>query len=334
MPATISDVARLAGVSESTVSRALRDLRHVKPETAEAVRFAAEQLGFVASRNASALASGRPKVVSVVTPSVVSWFYSAVLEGVDGALRRAGWATGLVNLIDETGGRRPLSHEALQAGQAAAHVVIGFGLTDDEQEVLRRSPVPLVTVGGRFAGVRGIGIPEEQATRLAVEHLLALGHRHIAHLGSVGGPGVNEDVFERRSAAWADTLRRAGIEPGSGWFLGDAFDIEHSRDSAIALLERPDRPTAVFAASDVTAFGVLLAAQRMGLRVPEDLSVVGVDDHPFSAAYGLTTVRQWPVEQGARAAALLLADLGVTRRSVSMEAAPVELVVRGTTARP
>lgn len=333
MPATIRDVARLAGVSEATVSRALRDLRHVHPETADAVRHAADRLGFVPSRSAAALASGRPKVVSVVTPTVVAWFYSAVLEGVDSTLREAGWATSLVNLVAPEG-RRRLTAAELRAGQASAHVVIGFGLDEAEQAVVRSVRDPLVTVGGRFEGVRGIGIPEEQAARLAVGHLLELGHRRIGHIGADREPDLNTAIVQPRHDAWAAMLREAGVEPDPGWFGSGGLRLESSIAAAERLLDRPDRPTAVFAASDESAFGVLLAAQRLGLRVPEDLSVVGLDDHPYSSAYRLTTVRQSPAEQGSRAAALLLSELGARRGSVSTAPAPVGLVVRGSTAPP
>jgi LacI family repressor for deo operon, udp, cdd, tsx, nupC, and nupG len=334
MPATIRDVARLAGVSEATVSRALRDLRHVAPDTADTVRAAADRLGFVPSRNASALATGRPKVVSVVTPTLVSWFYSSTIEGVDAVLRQAGWATSLVNLIEEGGTRRRLTEAELHAGQASAHVVIGFGLDEAEQAVVRSVRDPLVTVGGRFDGVRGIGIPEADAARLAVGHLLALGHRRIGHVGGDREPGLNDTVVGARREAWSSMLQEAGIEPRSGWFVSGGLRLEASRDAALRLLDGPDRPTAIFAATDEAAFGVLLAAQRLGLRVPEDLSVAGLDDHAFSAAYGLTTVRQSPLEQGARAAALLLSDLGARRGRVSTAPAPVELVVRASTAPP
>lgn len=334
MPATIRDVARLAGVSEATVSRALRDLRHVAPETADTVRAAADRLGFVPSRTASALATGRPKVVSVVTPTLVSWFYSSVLEGVDSVLRQAGWATSLVDLVGTGGTRRRLTEGELRAGQASAHVVIGFGLDEAEQAVVRTVRDPLVTVGGRFAGVRGIGIPETEAARLAVGHLLALGHRRIGHVGGDREPGLNDFVVGARREAWAAMLREAGVAPEPGWFASGGLLLEGSRDAAERLLRRPDRPTAIFAATDEAAFGVLLAAQRLGLRVPEDLSVAGLDDHAFSAASGLTTVRQSPMEQGARAAALLLHDLGARRRAVSTAPAPVELIVRSSTAPP
>ncbi|WP_162850672.1 LacI family DNA-binding transcriptional regulator [Amnibacterium kyonggiense] len=327
-------MARLAGVSEATVSRALRDLRHVAPETVEAVREAADRLGFVPSRNAAALATGRPKVVGVVTPLLTGWFYAAVLEGVDAALRRAGWATSLVNLAEPGGARRRLTAAELRAGQASAHVVIGFGLDADEQQVLRDVRAPLVSVGGRFAGVRGISIPEADAARLAVGHLLALGHRRIAHVGAVLDPGVLESVLGARREAWTTMLAEAGVAAPSWWFASGGLSIDGSRAAALQLLARPDRPTAVFAATDETAFGVLLAAQRLGLRVPEDLSVAGLDDHPYSAGYGLTTVRQSPAEQGARAADLLLADLGARRGAVSTAPAPVELVVRSSTAPP
>lgn len=334
MPATIRDVARLAGVSEATVSRALRDLRHVAPETAEAVREAADRLGFVASRSASALATGRPKAVTVVTPALTPWFYSSVVEGVDAALRQAGWATSLVNLGEAGGQRRRLTAAELHAGNASAHIVIGFGLDEEEQRVVREVREPVVTVGGRVAGVRGIGIPEAEAARLAVRHLLDLGHRRIGHVGGDREPGLNAFVVGARRAAWAELLTEAGVDPDDGLFVSGGMQLEASRAAALRLLTGADRPTAVFAASDEAAYGVMLAARGLGLRVPEDLSVAGLDDLPFSAAFGLTTVRQSPAEQGARAAALLLAELGVRRGAVSTAPAPVELVVRTSTAPP
>ncbi|MBW4041083.1 MAG: LacI family transcriptional regulator [Acidobacteria bacterium] len=327
-------MARLAGVSEATVSRALRDLRHVAPGTAEAVRAAADRLGFVPSRTAAALATGRPKVVGVVTPGITPWFYSSVLEGVDSVLRRAGWATSLVNLGEPDGGRRRLTDTELRTAQASAYVVIGFGLDAEEQTLLREVRSPLVSVGGRFAGIRGIGIPEVEAARLAVGHLLQLGHRRIAHVGADVGPAVVESVVGERRRAWAAMLEEAGVVAPPDWFVSGGLRLDVSRAAAERLLGRPDRPTAVFAATDESAFGVLLAAQHLGLRVPDDVSVAGLDDHPFSAGYGLTTVRQSPGEQGSRAAALLLADLGVRRGAVSTAPAPVELVVRTSTAPP
>lgn len=331
---TIRDVARLARVSESTVSRALRGLRHVSPDTEAQVRRAAEQLGFSPSRSAAALATGRQRVVSVVTPNVVSWFYARVLEGVDATLRNAGWAVSLVNLGDGEGARRRLTERELRAGQAPAHLVIGFELDEAEQGVLRASAAPVVTVGCTVTGVRGIGIPEERAARLIVQHLIDLGHRRIGHIGADREDGWNPVVAASRRSAWEEVLADAGVTPRAEWFGRGEFRLDTSRDAAVRVLDFPDRPTAVFAASDISAFGVLLAAQRLGLRVPEDVSVAGIDDHPFSAAYGLTTVRQSPAEQGARAAALLLHDLGVYRRSVQVEPAPFALVLRSSTAPP
>ena len=331
--ATIRDVARRAGVSEATVSRALRNLRHVAPGTAEDVRRAADELGFVPSRDAASLATGRARIVSVVTPSLVSWFYASVLDGVDEALRAQGYAVGLIHL----GGaeeRRRLSERELRASQAAAHVVIGFALDDAEQALLRSIAVPVVTVGGRVDGIPGIGIPEEGAARMAVEHLASLGHRRIGHVGAGREEGLNPAVSVARQDAWAAALAAAGAEQRPEWFGSGAFQLEASRDAAERILALRDRPTAIFAASDISAFGVLVAAQRLGLRVPEDLSVAGIDDHPFAAGFGLTTVRQSPSEQGARAVQLLMHRLGIRRSPVREEPAPIELVVRTSTAPP
>jgi DNA-binding LacI/PurR family transcriptional regulator len=128
----------------------------------------------------------------------------------------------------------------------------------------------------------------------------------------------------------------AGLDvlPEATWFGEGTFRMATSRDAALGVLAGPNAPTAIFAASDESAFGVLLAAAQLGLRVPQDLSVVGIDDHPYAEAYGLTTVRQSPAEQGALAAAMLLADLGVGRRASLQPPAPFTLVVRSSTAPP
>ena len=330
--ATIHEVAARAGVSEATVSRALRGLQHVAPETVEQVRRAAAELGYTPSRSAAALATGRARTVSVIVPGVASWFYAAVLEGVDDALRAAGYAVGLVSLSAPDGGRRPLTAAELQAGQAEAHVVIAFELDDDEQALVRATGAPIVTIGGTIDGVRGVGIPEEEAAAMVVEHLASLGHRRIGHIGADREDGLNPGIAAARRDAWAAAVARLGLEDRPEWFGSGAFRIEASRDAALRVLSGAERPTAIFAASDVSAFGVLLAAQQLGLRVPQDLSVAGIDDHPFSAAHGLTTVRQSPRQQGARAAAMLLRELGV--RGPVPQASAIELVVRASTGPP
>lgn len=332
-PTTIRDVARLAGVSEATVSRALRGRPHVAEETVQRIREAADSLGFTPSDSAAALATGRTRLVSVVVPGLVPWFYASVLEGADAALAQERFSVALVDLAERDGGRRRLTARDLRAARPAAHLVVGFELDDDEQALLRASSVPVVTVGARLEGLPGVGIPEEAAAAMVVEHLAGLGHRRIAHVGADRDQGMNPEVGRARRRAWESTVERLGLESRPGWFGSGAFRIEASRDAALAMLASPDRPTAVFAASDISAFGVLLAAQALGLRVPEDLSVAGIDDHPFSEAYGLTTVRQSPREHGERAALVLLRGLGVGRGAVPASA-PLELVRRRSTAPP
>ncbi|MFD1721876.1 LacI family DNA-binding transcriptional regulator [Amnibacterium endophyticum] len=326
-------MARAAGVSEATVSRALRRLPHVAPATAQRIEAAAAALGFTPSDSAAALATGRTRLVSVVVPSVVSWFYGSVLEGVDATLRAAGFSAALIDLAQADGVRRRLTARELRSARPIGHVVVGFELDAAEQALLREASAPIVTVGARIEGVPGIGIPEERAAEMVVEHLAALGHRRIGHVGADREEGMNPAVGAARRAAWAAAVARLGLESRPEWFGSGAFRIEASRDAALAMLGAADRPTAVFAASDISAFGVLLAAQALGLRVPEDVSVAGIDDHPFAAAHDLTTVRQSPREQGERAALVLLRGLGVGRGAVPA-ATPLELVQRASTAPP
>ena len=323
-----------ARVSEATVSRALRGLRHVAPQTGDDVRRAAAELGFTPSRSAAALASGRTRIVSVVLPSVGSWFFASVLEGVDGALRAEGYAVSLVLLSGSDQVRRRLTARTLREAQASAHVVIAFDLDPEERAVIAASGAPVVTVGGVIEGVRGVGIREIDAAHLAVEHLVALGHRRIGHVGVDREAGLDDTIPAARRQGWLDVLADLGVQPESTWYGAGAFQLSTSRDAARLVLSAADRPTAIFAASDESAFGVLLAAAELGLRVPQDLSVVGIDDHPYSEAHGLTTVHQSPAQQGALAEAMLLADLGVRRRGPLPQPVPFELVVRTSTAPP
>ena len=132
----------------------------------------------------------------------------------------------------------------------------------------------------------------------------------------------------------AGALRERGLPAPSRWFASGGFLLPQSKAVAVEMLASSDRPSAVFAGSDETAFGIMLAARRIGLRVPEDLSIVGVDDHSWSAAFDLTTVRQEPHEQGAAAGRIALAELTGSPHSTDATAAPHELIVRGSTAAP
>ncbi|WP_375387005.1 LacI family DNA-binding transcriptional regulator [uncultured Amnibacterium sp.] len=330
--ASIHDVAQRSGVSTATVSRALRGLPNVSPVTRQRVQEAADALGYIPSPSASGLSSGRTGAVAVVVPSLTRWFFTEVVEGVDAALRVEGYDTFLVDLAVRPGERERLFSHTLLRKRADAVIALGIRFTGAERSELRSLPVPVAIVGAPLAGLRGIGVDDAAVSRSAIQHLVDLGHHRIAHVGGHDRFGLDRSVADLRERAWRAELRDRGLPLLDHWFASGGFLLPQSKAAALTMLQRPDRPTGVFAGSDEMAFGVLLAAAELGIRVPEDLSVVGIDDHSWSAAFHLTTVRQDPHEQGAAAAAMVLAQLAGTPPPIAPIAAPHELIVRGTTA--
>jgi LacI family repressor for deo operon, udp, cdd, tsx, nupC, and nupG len=330
----IEEVARLAGVSTATVSRALRGLPNVSESTRDRVRAAAAMIGYVPTPSASSLASGRTRSIGVLTPWVSRWYFANVIEGVERELREVGYDALLYTFKVERRGRQPVDVEVLRR-RVDGVLVVGLPLGTYEVESLFALRLPVVFVGAGIEGRPTVRIDDYAVGRTAVEHLISLGHERIGHI--TGLPDLlsawSPPIGRRRG--WHDALASAGIAVPPEWMASGYFDMEGGRESAAALLEQAPEITAVFAASDELAMGVLLAARDAGLRVPEDVSVVGVDGHDAGELLGLTTVAQPAGEQGCAAARLLLEMIG-SGDSSSAEPTlfPTELVVRSSTASP
>jgi LacI family repressor for deo operon, udp, cdd, tsx, nupC, and nupG len=333
---SIDDVARAAGVSIATVSRALRALPNVSDTTRARIQLAADELGYVASSSASGLASGRTLAMGVVVPSVSRWFYTTVIEGIDAALRDANYDMILYNLASRGGDRERVFHRSILRKRTDALIALCLDFTAAEREQLLSIGHPMIMIGGPVRGIRHIGIDERGVARTATEHLIGLGHRAIAHLGGDDDEGLNRQVPLERRRGYLEALQAAGITPRPEWMLSGRFSLVASREVVGSLLAAPgDRPTAVFANSDEMAIGAILAAQDRGLSVPRDLSVIGIDNHDLSATFGLTTMAQDPYEQGGLGARILLDDLtgGPLSRKTSVRA-PATLIERTSTAPP
>lgn len=324
----------MAGVSTATVSRALRGLPNVAEATRDRVRAAAAMLGYVASPSASSLASGRTRSIGVLTPWVSRWFFANVIEGVERELRTVGYDALLYTFKVERRGRQPVDVEVLRR-RVDGILVVGLPLGTYEAEALLALRVPVVFIGSGIEGQPSVRIDDYGAGRTATEHLLGLGHRRIGHIS--GLPDLlsawSPPIGRRRG--WQDALTAAGQSVPAEWLVSGYFDIDGGRESAAALLEQAPEITAVFAASDEMAMGVLLAAREAGLRVPDDLSVVGVDGHDLDDLLGLTTIAQPAMQQGSDAARYLLEmiDTGAAPAE-SATLYPTELVVRTSTAAP
>ncbi|MFU8945149.1 LacI family DNA-binding transcriptional regulator [Mycetocola zhadangensis] len=335
--AGIDEVARLAGVSTATVSRALSGRGYVSDATRVKVAQAAQDLDYVVSSNASSLASGRTRNVGVVVPSLNHWFFASVIEGAESALLRQGYDLTLYNLTGGGEERKSVFDHFLLRQRVDAVIAIGLELTEAEVSSLHAMGKPLIGVGGAIAGVFSLTMDDVAVARLATEHLLSLGHTRIAHIG--GGKEFDLDFHlpSNRRIGYEGALRDVGIEPDPGLFRPADFTLPGGYEAAKQLLGNPhNRPTAIVASSDEMAIGSVLAARDLGLHVPHDVSIVGIDDHQLSGFFGLTTVAQFPRRQGEQAVEALMEYLEPGKDAPASAGVPLpyELIVRSSTARP
>jgi DNA-binding LacI/PurR family transcriptional regulator len=329
---TITDVARVAGVSVATVSRALRGLDRVSADTRERVLRVARELDYVASPTATSLASGRTQVVGVVAPFLTRWFFSELVSAIEKTLRRHGHHVLLFDLEDvDFTSRLPLSQNMLWK-RVDGLITLTIPMTADEVALVDRLGFPLVAIGTPVPGRTCVAIDDEAAVRTATEHLLGLGHTRIAYVGAVPDGAAHLLTPRARLRAFRATMCDHALAVPEHWVRSSDWTADGAAAEAARLLTAPDPPTAVVAASDEVAFGVLAAARRHRVDVPARLSVVGVDDHYLSGVLDLTTVRQDVAAQGRRAAELLLAALVADEPPPTCtELLPTELVVRLST---
>jgi DNA-binding LacI/PurR family transcriptional regulator len=327
----MADVARLSGVSIATVSRALRDVPGVSQATRDRVLGVARELAYVISPEASALSRGHTGRVAVVVPQLDAWFYAAMLAAMAPVLRDAD----LDMLVYETDGeeeRTRFLRELPARRKADAVLLTALPMAQAEVERLDLMGMPVVVAGGTVRDFPHVAVDDLAAGRAAVSHLLDLGHRRIAMLRTSDTDGTQWSSDVQRTQAWRTGLAEAGLEAPDELLVSEPYAVEAGALGLARLLALPEPPTAVFAYSDEIAFAAVAHARSVGLRVPEDLSVVGIDGHPLAAVLGTTSVDQHVAEQGRLAAELVVRLL--EGEQVADVTVPSTLVVRGSTAPP
>jgi LacI family transcriptional regulator, repressor for deo operon, udp, cdd, tsx, nupC, and nupG len=333
---SILDVAALAGVSPATVSRSLRGLSKVAPQTRQRVQDAARELSYVISPQASGLASGRTRAVAVVVPFITRWFFSTVVAGVTDVLRESGYDVilhhlGGANDRDRFFERMPL------ARRVDGVLSLSMPLTDEHTLALRALDIPLVSVGSPMSGVPSVGIDEVSAAQTAVNHLLHQGHEQIGFIAGIpDDPRFGFVSSQLRRRGYELALAAAGVPVNPDLAAAGSYGLEGGAAAMAQLLSGPVLPTAVFAEYDELAIGALWALRRAGLPVPQEMSVVGIDDHEMAQVFELTSVAQNVHEQGAAAARLLLRALETpsAHQADTDIVLPTRLVLRGTTSPP
>jgi LacI family transcriptional regulator len=329
---TLKEVARLAGVSVSTVSRYISGTHLVTPEKQAAIDGAIKRLNYRPNLVARGLATGRTMTVGVLTQELHSTYFNEVMRGVEDALAGHDYETIFVNghwnQVEEE--RRLVS---LIGRRVDGVILLASGLDDSTLDRHGRT-VPTVLLGAQCGSlhVHSVSCDHVAGARLAVQHLVELGHRRIAF---IKGPQGRGDADERLRG-YREALEAAGLPYDEGLVASGNYLEPGGLQAMYTLLDRGAAFTAVFAANDDSAYGAILALSRRGLRVPEDMSVVGYDDVPHSAftVPPLTSVRQ-PLPHLSRAVANAVVALIEGRRPPRPPMPPSELVVRESTrARP
>lgn len=327
---TSRDVAREAGVSQATVSRVLAGAARVTPATAERVRAAMARVGYVPNAAARTMKTRRTGAVGVVVADITNPFYPQVLDALSAELGRAGQRMTLWNAAAPEAGGEESAVEAIQQGQVDG--LIFTTVTADSTALMTAldGALPVVLLNRGVPNLACDQVVSDNVTGagLVADYLVDAGHERI---GFIGGPDRPSTAVERAAGFRAGLMRR-GVELPTAYVRHGDFSHAsgHSALRDLRALDPP--PTAVFCANDLTAFGALDAARSLGVRVPDDLWVVGFDDVAMAAweAYDLTTVRQPLADMVARAVELLLARIADPARPPRREVFPAELVIRGS----
>lgn len=329
---TILDVARAAGVSVATVSRALRGLPNVAPATRERVVAAATELAYRPDPNAARLAAGRSQSVGIAVPVLDSWFFSRVIAGAEDTLSEAGYDVLIFAAHPVEHGGRFVAEVGPVQQRLDGLILAELVVSPEEARGWRDRDAQVVSVGPEVAHYPSVGIDDYAGGRMAMEHLIRLGHRDIALIGGMAEPPFHFAVPTDRRRAYRDALESADLPVRASYDAVGEFSVAGGESAMGRLLAEADPlPSAVFAMSDEMAMGAMRAARERGIRIPEQLSLIGFDDHEMADVVDLTTIRQHVPERGARAAELMLAALGGTPAPAEPQELPLELVVRGST---
>jgi LacI family transcriptional regulator len=335
--ATIADVAAASGVGVGTVSRVINSASGVREATRARVLRAIEQLGYSPSHLAAALSRGTSRTIAIVIPHLTRPSSVERLAGALAVLARYEYDTMVCN-VDTPAQRDHFLATLVARHRADGVIVVSLPLSRPQLAAFVAAGLPLVTVDVAARGVPQTVIDDVAGGRLATDHLLGLGHRRIGFIGDRVQRAVSTALgftaSSRRLAGYRLALTAAGLVPDKALIRLGPHGPASAEALAAELLALPDPPSAIFAASDTQAMGVLAAADRSGAEVPRHLSVIGYDDIQSAALLGLSTVRQ-PLEySGAQGAERLCALLRGEQVRPLRQVLEVQVVPRASSGRP
>jgi LacI family transcriptional regulator len=330
MMITIRDVAQHAQVSVTTVSHVINGTRFVSEDAQARVRAAIEALNYVPSAVARSLKSSRTHTVGMMIPNNSNPYFAEIIRGIEDTCFAAGFNVILCNSDDDPH-KQAAYVRVLSEKQVDGLIVLSSGGDPELLDTLRSASMPQVVVDREIDDLAAdlVEVDHEGGARVAVEHLVCLGHRHIA---CIAGP-MELSPARQRVQGWRRALEAAGLACDDTMVASGSFTAEGGHEAMRSLLKL--QPSAVFASNDLMAIGAICAASDAGLRVPQDLSVIGFDDIAL-AAYSnppLTTIAQPKHQTGELAARMLMQRIAKPERALQREILRPSLVVRRSTAK-
>jgi len=331
MNITIKDVAKRANVSIATVSRVLNQSKPVSPQVREKVMKAVEELGFTVNPVARSLVMKKSRLIGVLISDISNMFFSVLVSGVERECFKERYST----LLCSTNGdvEKELYYLNLLKDQYVDGIIMFTqSLKEEHLRFFENNPIPVVfrsSLGPENSRYSYININDYQAFYDAAQYLIDLGHKKIGMLS--GDLSTTGSAYHQRYTGFRKALEDHGLEFQGKWLLEGDYDIASGYRRGKKLFSMKEIPTAVCCASDLSAIGAIKAAEEMGLRVPDDLSVMGFDDIPVAEAYrpGLTTVRQPIMEMGIQSVQMLIQQIqDKGHNSQEIRIVPHEIIVR------
>lgn len=331
MSITIKDIAKVAGVSHTTVSRALKNHPSISAETTARIQHLAREMGYTPNIVAQSLLNRRTNTIGMVVTTIADPFMTMVVDGAESVARQAGYSLFLGashnNPRDELDVVKTFHQRRVDAIIVTSSRVGSLYATE-----LEKIEIPIVLINDQQDGkyLYSVAVDDIHGAQTAVEHLISLGHRRIAYLGNTVRPEANR----RRREGYLAALKKAGISPETNLIFDGVTGDDVALGAQILDDLRAQSATAVFCCTDMLAVGMLLSCRERGIAVPEQLSIAGFDDIDIAhfVSPQLTTIHQ-PRRRLGQLAMQMVLDL-LNGKSANNQILPCELVVRESTATP
>ncbi|MEM8862403.1 MAG: LacI family DNA-binding transcriptional regulator [Chloroflexota bacterium] len=331
MSVTIKDVAKRAGVGIGTVSRVLNGGNSVRESTREKVEEAIKALEYTPNQQARRLVTGKSLTIGIIAPFFTSQSVVERLRGIESVIAASPYDLIIYN-IENINSLNKYIKQLSRDEKVDGLIVISRGLSCDQIESLDRANTKTIILDAESSALSSVTIDDVAGGFNATKHLINLGHKKIGMVADIFERDLGNDSSRDRFAGYKNALENSGLEFDSDYVLDIGLSRKDGYQMASKILRLPERPSAIVAASDVLASGVIQAAREMSINIPYDLSLIGYDDIELAEFMNLTTIRQPLFDSGRTSAELLLEELNNPEQKQKHIQLPTSVVIRGTTA--